>query len=208
MKAAAVVGASFALVVPAQAGGLGVGVSVGGISAGVSVGGGSVASADVSVGGSGGVNADATVGGGGGSVADVNVGVGGGGSNLADVDVSVGGGGSGGGSGGGAGTPTTPGTPGVTTTRAEPFGSAIPAKRFMAGDLVGTVVLSSDGQLVGEVVHATMSNGKIRARVALADSLKVRADYVVLSLGKSSVKDRVVWLSMSRNRFVSSVKNS
>ncbi len=187
----------------AQAGSLGV-------DANVSVGGGSLASVGVSVGGSHGVNADATVGGG--SVADANVSVGGG--SVADASVTVGGSGSGGGggtngggtdvAGNGGGTPT-PGTQPQVTRTAPDEPLFLPTKPVAS--LVGTVVLSADGSLIGEIVQASMSNGKIRAQVALANSLGVRAKRVVLTTSTRQLKENVLWLSQSRDGFIRQVRN-
>ncbi|SDX16459.1 hypothetical protein [Litoreibacter albidus] len=192
---------------PAQALDLGVSASVGGIGASVSAGlggssnnggisasadvgstgsnssGGSVASASVGVGGSGsgsgshsgGINADVNIGSSGGSNSNSGGGSGGGGVN---VNVGVGGG-----SGSGGGTTTNNGNKAPVVQASLPSrnrnnSSAVAPLRLKKSDIVGMLVMDSNGVPVGSV---------LRVNRILSSTIDLTVKFSSMHFGKSKL---------------------
>lgn len=200
-------------------GGLALGISadagsLGGLdaSADLTIGGGEVADVDLSLGKARGLDATATITKG--AVVNADLSAGGSRSNTgvllrggAGIDALVDHGRNDRSNNDGGAAGSNRGNPVAAVTRAEPTDKAMPVRRLLPGDFIGVAVVSADGLLVGEVVDARIVNGKIKARVSLADTLGVGAEHIVLTLGKSTASENVIRLSMSRDRFVASVRN-
>lgn len=209
MKYTAAIVGILSLTMPANAGGLSVDVDLGGGSlVDANIGIGDTANIGASVGGDSLADVNASVGGG--SVADANVSVGGG--SVVDADVAVGGTGGTGTGGTGTGTGGTPGGPGVGTPTT-PNGGAVVTRRngsvvyvappLAVANVVGLPVMSRDRKHIGTVSTVEwVSDQQMLLRVQLFPALGLPVEHAMVEVSRSSLRDEMIVLGQSRNRFV------